>query len=374
MFEVVPRLSVKEEFNSNIFFAGEDEIDDWITTLSPGLDVRKETERLFAGLGGRLDVVRFLDNTDLSATEKYGAGRLRYRLSPRTDLAAGGEYAKDFRPDRDILDTGLVQSAQPRWRRSFNLSGQYRTSETAAETIRYGYQESDYQAQDFADSVVQTLDLGHTWNAGRVLERTLGRLGLGYARGDFETSTLDSYSATLGGSWQASEVLSLVLDLGVRHTRTTFLTTLVDASGQTVQSVAETSDWTGIVEAELQYRGETGRSNLTLAHDIRQASGRGGTTQRSSAVFWLSRRFSDKFEGKFFAGYYRNKSEQAAVSVLPVDEHTVRIQPALQFDFTRDIFLQVAYTLTWVKDNADDTEAAQNIVFGRLQWQWPLLE
>jgi predicted porin len=170
-------------------------------------------------------------------------------------------------------------------------------------------------------------------------------------------------------------VLSVLFDVGVRYTRTEFTTlTLSAPTLQVTESVESTRDWSGIAEVLLQYQGEKDRARLTLSHDIRQASGRGGTTMRTSAVAWMAHRFADPLEGRFLAGYYRNTSEEGTVSVLPVDETTARLQPSLQYDFTRDLYLQVAYTLTWVKDDTEDSESVQNVVYGLVHWQWPLLE
>ncbi|MHA2283552.1 MAG: hypothetical protein ACXAC5_22140, partial [Promethearchaeota archaeon] len=38
-FNLIPSLALREEFNDNIFFSVEDEVDDLITTISAGLDI-----------------------------------------------------------------------------------------------------------------------------------------------------------------------------------------------------------------------------------------------------------------------------------------------------------------------------------------------
>ena len=45
-FNLIPSLAVREEYNDNIFFSYSDTIDDFITTVSAGLELTERTEQL----------------------------------------------------------------------------------------------------------------------------------------------------------------------------------------------------------------------------------------------------------------------------------------------------------------------------------------
>ena len=45
-FKLIPSLAVREEYNDNIFASSNDTADDFITTLSAGLELVERTERL----------------------------------------------------------------------------------------------------------------------------------------------------------------------------------------------------------------------------------------------------------------------------------------------------------------------------------------
>lgn len=373
-FDLIPYVALREEFNDNIFFSGEDSVDDFITTISPGLDIVENTERLDASFKGRLDGIIYADNNELNAVDQHFLGHLGYQITERLGMLADARYIKDSRPDRDILETGLVQSAEPRKRRYFALGTDYLTSENTSNSLTYQYEASDYEDREFSDSQIHTLGFLHTWNARRFFKETVGRLNLGYVKADFETSEISSFSGTIGASWNYTELLSVLFDLGIRYTETDFIVLEFVPPNQIVTRLEITRQFSGVGSATLVFRGEYTNGHIKLLHDIREARGRGGTTVRTEATGWLRRRFSEKFSVTFSAGYYKNKSDQGTVALVDLNQQTFRIRPGLRYDFSDDIFLEAAYKLTYVKDNIDNTSATQNMIFGQIYWQWPIFD
>ena len=373
-FNLVPYVELRGEFNDNIFFSVEDRVDDFITTISPGLDIVEKTERLDASFTGRLDGIIYADNNELNAVDQHFLGHLGYQFTERLGMLADARYIKDSRPDRDIAETGLVQSAEPRTRRNFMLGSDYLTSENTSNSLTYQYEASDYEDREFSDSKIHALNFRHTWNARRFFKETVGRLNLGYVRADFETSEVSSFSGTIGASWNYTELLSVLFDLGVRYAETDFIVLEIVPPNQVVTRLETTRQFSGVGSATLVFKGEYTNGNIKLLHDIREARGRGGTTVRTEATGWMRRRFSEKFSITFSAGYYKNKSDQGTVALVDLNEQTFRIRPGLRYDFSDDIFLEAFYKLTYVKDNIDNTSATQNMVFGQIHWQWPIFE
>jgi hypothetical protein len=360
-FNLVPSIALREEYNDNIFFGVEDPTGDFITTVSPGLKILDRTERLDLGLSGRLDGIYYADESDLNAVDQDYQGRLKYQFSERLGLLSDAGYIKDSRPDRDVLETGLVQSAQPRKRAFFSLGGDYHTGENTADSLFYRYEQSDYEDEEFADSQIHTIDFQHTWDARRFFEETIGHLDLGYANADFETSRVESVSGTVGAAWNATELWRLKVDLGVRYTVT-------DAETET------TRDLSGVGKAAVEYRGVFTTADLVFLHDIREARGRGGTATRTELSGWAGYRISERFRLTLSAGYYLNRSREENISIEPVDEQTLRVRPGLRYEFTDDLVAEAAYSYIRVRDDIDRTTAVQNIVFGQIYWQWPLFD
>lgn len=373
-FNLIPYVELREEFNDNIFFSVEDSVDDFITTISPGLDIVEKTERLDVSFKGRLDGIIYADNNELNAVDQHFLGHLGYKITERLGALADAWYIKDSRPDRDILESGLVQGAEPRKRRHFALGTDYLTSENTSNSLTYQYEASDYEDREFSDSRIHTFNFSHTWNARRFFKETVGRLNLGYVKADFETSEVASLSGTIGASWNYTELLSVLFDLGIRYAETDFIVLEIVPPNQIVTRLETTRQFSGVGSATLEFRGEYTNGNIKLLHDIREARGRGGTTVRTEATGWFRRRFSEKFSVTFSAGYYKNKSDQGTVALVDLNGQTFRIRPGLRYDFSDDIFLEAAYKLTYVKDNIDNTSATQNMVFGQIYWQWPIFD
>ena len=374
-FNLIPSIALREEYNDNVFFSVQDQSDDFITTVSPGLGLLDTTERLDLSLSGRLDAIYYADLTELDAVDQHYVGHLGYQLTERLGLLTDAWYIKDSRPDRDILETGLVQSAQPRRRKFAGLGADYRTGENTSNNLFYRYEESDFEDVDLVDSKIHTIDYQLTWDARRVFTETIGKLSLGYANADFSTSRVETFSATLGADWKATELWHLMLDLGARYTTTDFVTVEVIPPFNTLVTRTDTtSDLSGVGKATAVYDGLYTYINLAVLHDIREARGRGGTAYRTELTGWAGYRLTEKFRLTLSAGYYLNRTQQGTVAIVEVDEQTLRIRPGLQYEFTEDLILEAAYKYTRIEDDIDNTTADQNMVFAQIYWQWPIFE
>ena len=372
-FNLIPNIALREEYNDNIFFSVEDQESDFITTISPGLNIFDRTERLDFALTGRLDGIYYADLSALDAVDQHYGGKLGYQVTERLGLLTDAGYIKDSRPDRDVLETGLVQSAQPRERTFFSLGGDYRTGENNANSLFYRYEQSDYADEQFADSRIHAVDFQHTWDARRVFEETVGHLDLGYANADFRTSQVESVSGTVGAAWKPAELVRLKLDLGVRYTVTDFVTVeALPPGNQLVTRTDTVRDLSGVGKAMVEYQGVYTYANLRFLHDLREARGRGGTAYRTELTGWAGYRLTERFRLTLSAGYFLNESRQETVSIVDVDTQTLRIRPGLRYEFTDDLIAEAAYNYTRLKNNIENTVATQNLVFGQIYWQWPI--
>jgi len=371
--QIEPSLSLTGEYNDNIFFSSEEEAD-LITTLSPGLDLLRRSERFSGKLSGRLGIFHYLDNDDLDAVDQDYGGRMSYRFADRTRARLWAGYVQDNRPDRDIEETGLVQGNEQRERIDFGAGGVYQTSETGFADLSYRYENTDYEGPEFADSSIHTLNLLQYWSGAAGSRRWQPRLGLGYARGDFETSTVDTMSGTVGGRWDASELLWLQADFGVRYTRTDFQSVSLQPPGVIVATEEISRDWSGVVDLTAVYTVERSSLRVGFVHDLRNAPGRGGTVQRTELKTLLEHRFTERLRGDLDLRYIINSGEQGTVTVVETDNRSLRIQPSLAFDLDRHWSFEALYRFVLVDDRVDDSRADQNVFFARIRWRWPLLE
>ena len=363
-FDIIPSIAVKEEYNDNIFVTQSGEIDDYITTLSPGIKLEQRTARLNLSLSGRLDGLIYMDNNDLNHIDQDYSGRVQYQLTPRMGSGFEAGYLLDSRPDRDIESTGLVLGTDIRHRLRFRVFGDYLLTEKTAATISYTYNKEGFDEAPLNDFFSHTADIGFTHNLETLWKSTLGRMNFGYTIVDYTRSKVDNYSATLGIERRLSEFYRFIFDIGPRFTRTEF----------DIPWVAPNEVWGVRGQISLTYSGEYTNIRLNLSHDVQPASGQTGSTLRTGLSTNIGRRFSDKFRGDLSASYFLNKTEQQGFAFSNIEENSFSIRPRLRYEFTRDMALEAYYAYTIIDDQVNDTERVQNIIYLRFTLRYPLLE
>jgi hypothetical protein len=371
-------FAVKEEYNDNIFFDETSVKDDFITTISPGLELTRNTERLQLGLMGRLDRRLYNSSTDLNATDQLYQGSVRYSLSPKASISGRAEYGKDSSPDRDLETTGLVLSNVERKRQRYTFAGNYDISEKTAASLSYEYYQEDYDSPEESDLESNGVSLLLVRDLSAWVQATKGRVNIGYTRYAFTDSTIDSYGASLGVSKAFSEVWSILLDVGGRYTQSTFeveeLQFVPPIYYRVVKEERETDGWGFVGKAVLSHRGEKSTIDFTLNHDLMPASGRSGTTNRTTLSFRASQKFTYELSGSVSGGYYLNKSDQQQYSTEEIDEETLYVNTGVRYEFTKDYALDASYTYTKTSYNVTDTDADRNLFMVRFYVLYPFLD
>jgi len=227
-FRLVPSIAVREEYNDNIFFEDHGEIDDWITTISPGLTLMNRTERMDLNLSARGDGIIYSQNDDLNDFDQNYTGDLSYRMTSRMTVSGSAGYTVDSRSDRDIETTGLVQSTDRRKSYTGGLGGNYVLSETSAASLSYAYEQNDFDDPESVDDKYHRSNLGFTRDLSAFFPRTVGQINFGYSYYDSSDTTVDTYSGTVGVSYEITEVFNFMVDLGARYSRSEVLVDSVD--------------------------------------------------------------------------------------------------------------------------------------------------
>ena len=85
---IAPSISVREEYNDNIFLTPSDKESDFITTIRPYINLSAETDYLKLSLDYGLDVILYIHNPDENETSLKGAQRINLdtTLSPYKDI------------------------------------------------------------------------------------------------------------------------------------------------------------------------------------------------------------------------------------------------------------------------------------------------
>lgn len=379
-FKLIPSVAVREEFNDNIFGSSSDTEDDFITTITPGLELIEHTERLDLNLSAKVSPFFYADHDDLDDIDQNYRGRGRYQITELLGINADAGYNVSNRPDRDIETTGLVESNDKRKRQDYGLGFNYTMTETSAMALSGGYtkEEWDSISLDRQDLEAYSAGLNFTHNLGKWVDSTIGRLNFGFGRYKFETSDTYNYFTTIGVQHWFSEIVNLMVDLGGRYTDADFYSSqlvFVPPASYRIQTVeTNNKSFGGVGMAILEMQGEVTRSSIRVAYDIRPASGRGTTAQRFDLVFDLRRRLAERSAVAFAAGYYKNKADADEFSSRETDEDTFFIRPSIRWEFFEKFTLEAGYHFTFTDDRVANNDTRRNLVYLQLSYGIPLFE
>ena len=380
--KAVPSIALKQEYNDNLYFSTRSRQSDFISTVSPALELMNNTERLQAGLKLQVDSSYYQANQTLDSVDQDFSGSLRYALSPRTNLFTAAGYRRDSRVDSEFTQTGLILGAVPRDRYSYRLGGDYALSELMGMKLTYSFNSETYESALYSDYKSNDVSWELNRDLSTLLSRTVGRMRLGTAKYDY-TGTQNSnngsqttnYTGTIGAERSYDERFSYFADIGLRYTESTFNTfhvvpTEIPFLFQVVPYQAQT-DGTGLTgQAGVTYKGELNDATVAFSHDIGAASGSSGTVERTTLQGNAVRRLNETSRVAFSAGYALNKSTQDGRATAAIDEVSYWLQPRLVYDVTRQFSIETSYSYALVHYNVTSTEAYRNLVLLRLVYQY----
>lgn len=367
-FKIVPSLSLRQEYSTNVFFDSRDEVDDFKTTFTPGIEVSDRTERMTYSLIGRLSPYLYWENSDLNATDQDYRGRLDYRVSPHLNVGAEAGFRADQSPDRALTTTGQVFDTRKQYRQRYGLNGRYQLHETTSASLAYSHDRDDPRGDDAEETMRgHSVNIGLSQHLGRWIDNTVGGLNGGFGHYDYETSKTKSYYLSTGIRTALTEKLSLSADAGARYVQSDFealALRFVPPFFYTTQVVDESSSgWGGVGSAALTYQGLRSGAEVSLSHDIRTGSGASGPTYLTRLSGSVYHRPSAELTFSFNTGYFMNRADDDEFASQEVDEDTLNAGFRASYRFYRDLLLEAGYTFSYLQDGVAETESNRHLVF-----------
>jgi hypothetical protein len=379
-FEINANLAVRGEYDDNIFWTPRNKESDFILTIKPGLDLIERTERLNLELSGEVAPFFYQDNPDLNEVDQDYRGRIGYRLTERLAGRADAAFIVDHRPRRDIQATGLVQTFNRRDRYYFGAGINHQPSEKAALDVAYYYSRDEWDSEfvGLSDVTRNVADIGLEYNLGKWLELTTGRINIGYADYDYDTSRTRTFSSTVGFQHSLSELFSLRMDGGMRYADSEFDVVEVEfvppATLRPVTVEENNSGWGLIGHGLLEYRGEKTYGNFDAFRDLAPVSGRLGPTKLTSFISSFYHLFREEMRVGLTAGFYHNKADRGDFSFQEIDVYALGIRPSIRWEFLDDFTLEGAYSYVYRKNRLNDNITRRNNLYLQLSYGLPLFE
>jgi hypothetical protein len=106
---------------------------------------------------------------------------------------------------------------------------------------------------------------------------------------------------------------------------------------------------------------------------VHNVPGLPGAAELTAFAADLTHRFSYEASGTLSGGYYRNRARSGELSALAIDERIYRVKPALRYQPSPNLALDLSYEFDWGR-HGDGSHATCNKVLLSLSVQRPLFD
>lgn len=337
-------LSLSEEYNDNIFLDKDDKVDDFITRVSPGIDlsVKGALSELLISYAPSFNI--YAQESDLNNTSHSASVNGRYTASERTEFTLSGSYLQtsDINDLRDVADVGPIETQTERT--IYRVNGGVTHKLTSALSLALGASYSSSDSDDPDDDNVKTTSgnarLTYTASAATSLSANATYSKYNYERDSDSTSQI----YTLGADHKVSPTFTVGLTGGVAFVKD-------DDTGNT------DSGFNGGVTLAKTF--EKGSANLAFTQSVTPSADTGETLQYQTVSLTLTRRFGERLDGSAYATYTKYKSLEGDAT----ESDTANAGASLSYLFAPWARLSLAYAYINYNDKIDSAgDYTNNIV------------
>ena len=162
-WSLVPSVTQKSEFNSNLNLTFTNPISDYIFTLAPAADFNYKTEitqlQGHVGLSGQ----HYITNSNLDHIDQNYQINGKYQATPKVNLSFNSSYIVDTTLLEELLASGLVIGRSPRTSVLANPGMTYNITERLSSTINYNFTRVLYQAPQYIDYTTHQMGLAFNY-------------------------------------------------------------------------------------------------------------------------------------------------------------------------------------------------------------------
>lgn len=156
---VVPSVTARTEFNSNLNYQFRAPVSDYIFTLAPRADFNYTTDT--GQLQGRFGLtgLHYLSNGQLDRIDQNFQINGWYQAAPRWKLTLNTAYISDSTLTEEFLTSGLIMTRTPRQSIQAGPGVTYALTERLAATVNYNFYKVNYQSPQFQNYTTQQVGL-----------------------------------------------------------------------------------------------------------------------------------------------------------------------------------------------------------------------
>jgi hypothetical protein len=371
-WSLVPTVTQKSEYNSNVNLAFTNPTSSFIFTLTPAADFNYKTEltqlQRHLGLSGQ----HYLDNGNLDHIDQNYQINGKYQATPKVNLSLNTSYIVDTTLLQELLASGLVIGVSPRTSILANPGMTYNITERLSSTINYNFTRVLYQAPQFTDYTTHQIGMNFTYllsdertslTNNNIARETLYPGGNSY-------KTLGVY---LGANHKFTENWEFNLLGGININKSDFDTQVEDLS--------QFPYFTSVVQKRVKHTKGTPYFNISTTYRWTNASLTAGFSRDQSPSAYgyvinftriyasLGYSFTERLTGTL-AGSYSSSSQASQTNNLDYNYYTVT--GLLVYKITEKLSVTPGYRFSRYDDLTGGRSAQAHSAYVMLNYRYPV--
>jgi hypothetical protein len=372
-WSLVPSVTQKSEFNSNLNLDFSKPLSDCILSLAPAADFNYTTEN--SQLQGHLGLLgqHYLTNSNLDHIDQNYQINGRYQVAPRVNLTLRSAYVNDSTLLEELLASGVVMGRSPRQSFVVGPGVAYNITERLLSTVSYNFNRVLYQAPQYIDHTSHQAGLNFTYlfknEKTSLISNNIVRETLYAGGNDFK-----SLGIYLGVTHKFTERWDASLVSGANISFFSFNTQVLDASQFpffiTVKSQrVNDSNVTPYLNVSTTYRW----TNLTLGAGFsrdQQPSAYGAVYEFNRLYLTCGYNFTERLRASLSGAYsLSNQSSQTINSAY----NYYSFSPSLTYHITEKMSVSPGYSYSG-RDNLTGTGGSAHVhqAWIQLSYTYPL--
>lgn len=162
-WSIVPSITQRSEFNSNLNMTSTNILSDYILSLAPAADFNYTTE--ISQLTGHLGLFgqHYISHDNLDHIDQNYQINWRYQMHPKVNLSFNSTYINDSTLIQELQTSGLVIGRTPRQSFYAGPGITYNVTERLLATASYNFNRVAYQGTGFTNYTSQQAGLNFTY-------------------------------------------------------------------------------------------------------------------------------------------------------------------------------------------------------------------
>jgi hypothetical protein len=371
-WSLMPSVTQRSEFNSNLNLDFSNPISDYIFSLRPAADFNYTTE--ISQLQGHLGLSghHYITQSNLDHIDQNYQINGRYQIAPRVNLALDTSYISDTTLLEELLVSGLVISRTPRQSFLANPGVTYNITERLLGSVRYTFNRVLYEAPQYIDYSSHQAGLSFTYlmkNEQTALINNNIVRETRYAGGnDFR-----SLGIYVGLTHKLSERWDVSLFSGMNISFYSYNTQVLDVAQDPYFIRVKTekindSNVTPYVNVSTNYRW----TNLTL----RAGFSRDQSPSAYGAIYEVDRlyvscayNFTERLTASLRGDYFLSNQSGQTISS---EYNYYNISPRLTYQITERLSVSPGYRYGGREDLTWDRKAHVHMAWIELSYRYPL--